>query len=143
MPKSLLCMMEPSFPGLQRKAGHEFLLICLHLQVLLYLLDCLYRNPRVFALPLSDSHPISLHGADLPQGLTPNRKQRQDGVMNPESRPSSLILRHLADLPCPALRAAHPHMKTSIHAWHHLFFFGVTKADNSCTTPQERAMNQL
>ena len=54
-----LCMMEPCFPGdgwtsaWQWKVVNEFLvLLCLRPWLLLYLLNCLYLNPRVFSLLL-------------------------------------------------------------------------------------------
>ena len=69
LPKSPLRVMEPCFPGdgctpaCRWEVGNEFLvLLCLHVWLLLYLLNCLYLNPRVFSLLLFRFSPPSHWG---------------------------------------------------------------------------------
>lgn len=125
---------SPAFLGwpntcLWQEAGNKFLLINLLVQVLLYLLNCPYHNPGVFARPPIDSPP------------GPDPQKEAEAGWSDESHPCHLC--HLAALPCPSLSSPPPHEDKYSCLAYFFFIFGVTKADNSCTTPQERAMNQL
>ena len=66
LPKPLLCVMEPCFPGdgwtpaCRWEAVNQFLgLLCLRVQLLLYPLNCLYLNPQVFSLLPLQFSPLS------------------------------------------------------------------------------------
>ena len=90
LPKQPLHVMEPSFPrdgwtpACQWEAVNEFfLLLCLCSWLLLYLLNYLHLNPRVFSLlpfwvsPQSHWGGVSeqLYGGELLAGVKPQRKQ--------------------------------------------------------------------
>ena len=95
LPKSQLGMAEPCFPGIgwtpacPWEVVKEFLLLpCLHIELLLYLLNCLYLKPRVFSVLVFLFSPPFLRGERVggwmglscPTGLTHNNFANSSSV---------------------------------------------------------------
>lgn len=78
----------------------SFVLFCLHVQLSLYLVNCLYLRPRVLALlPFRFSPPSIppvksewLCGAELPAGAKP--QQRHEKLHSTKGRESEIIIFH-------------------------------------------------